>query len=247
MHYQPQFDLQSGRGCGVEALARWVLCNGESMAPAVFIPAAERGGMIRALGAWILQCACETAATWCNRNSESSTLSVNVSTLQIDEEFSAVLGRTLKGSGFPAHRLELEITESAIIANPELTIECLRQWKKLGVRIALDDFGTGYSSLSYLCRLPVDRLKLDQSLIHRMMLDARSATVLRSIISLGAELGLDVIAEGVETEPQFQMLKDLGCPQVRGTCSGSPCRREAGAGRSAEDVGQPSDERVPAD
>ena len=104
----------------------------------------------------------------------------------------------------------------------KLTIECLRQWKQFGVQIAVDDFGTGYSSLSYLCRLPVDRLKLDQSLIHRMMLDARSATVLRSIISLGAELGLDVIAEGVETEPQFQMLKDLGCPQVQGYLLGRP-------------------------
>jgi EAL domain-containing protein (putative c-di-GMP-specific phosphodiesterase class I) len=118
--------------------------------------------------------------------------------------------------------LELEITESALIGNTELTIECLKQWKGLGVQIAVDDFGTGYSSLNYLSRLPVDRLKLDQSLVHRMTLDEKSKTVMRSIISLGADLGIDVIAEGVETEQQFQMLEDLGCPRVQGYLLGRP-------------------------
>jgi EAL domain-containing protein (putative c-di-GMP-specific phosphodiesterase class I) len=156
VHYQPQFDIKTGRGCGMEALARWVLFSGESIAPSVFIPLAARAGIIHSLGAWMLKSACETAYAWCSRDAQRTTLSVNVSALQIDEDFYAVLGRTLEKSGFPAKQLELEITESALIANPDLTIDCLKHWKKLGVRIAMDDFGTDSSSLSYLSRLPVE-------------------------------------------------------------------------------------------
>jgi EAL domain-containing protein (putative c-di-GMP-specific phosphodiesterase class I) len=222
IQYQPQFELDTGRGCGVEALARWTLSTGQIVAPSIFIPLAERSGMIHALGAWVLKSACETAYAWCSREAQHTTLSVNVSAYQINEEFCSVIGRTLKDSHFPAKHLELEITESALVGNTELTIECLKQWKRLGVQIAVDDFGTGYSSLNYLSRLPVDRLKLDQSLIHRMTLDAKSKIVMRSIISLGADLGIDVIAEGVETEEQFRMLEDLGCPRVQGYLLGRP-------------------------
>ena len=197
VHYQPQFDVKTGRGCGVEALARWERVSGENIAPSVFIPVAEGSGLIHALGAWMLKSACETAYPWCSRDAQRTTLSVNVSTLQIDADFGAVVGRALEKSGFPAKQLELEITESALIANPDLTIEYLKQWEAhSSVRIAMDDFGTGYSSLSYLSRLPVDRLKLDQSLVHRMPLDTKAAAVTRLIVSLGAELGIEVIAEG---------------------------------------------------
>jgi EAL domain-containing protein (putative c-di-GMP-specific phosphodiesterase class I) len=220
--YQPQFDLNSGRGCGVEALARWARTGGEIVPPSVFIRLAERTGMIRDLGACVLQSACATAVAWGSRISQNTTLSVNVSALQIDEEFSAVIEQVLKQSGFPANRLELEITESALIANPALTIEYLNSWRKLGVRIAMDDFGTGYSSLSYLSRLPVDRLKLDRSLIQRMTLDKKSAAIMRLIVSLGLELDMEVIAEGVETEEQLQILTDLGCPQAQGYLLGRP-------------------------
>jgi EAL domain-containing protein (putative c-di-GMP-specific phosphodiesterase class I) len=222
IEYQPQFELHTGRGCGVEALARWTLSTGQIIPPSVFIPLAERVGMIHALGGWVLKSACETAYAWCSRDAQRTTLSVNVSAHQINEEFCTVIERTLKESRFPANHLELEITESALVGNTELTIECLKQWKRLGVQIAVDDFGTGYSGLNYLSRLPVDRLKLDQSLIQRMTLDAKSKTVMRSTISLGADLGIDVIAEGVETEEQFQMLEDLGCPRVQGYLLGRP-------------------------
>jgi EAL domain-containing protein (putative c-di-GMP-specific phosphodiesterase class I)/PAS domain-containing protein len=222
IQYQPQFELDTGRGCGVEALARWTLSTGQVIAPSIFIPLAERIGMIHSLGAWVLQSACETAYAWCSRDAQRTTLSVNVSAHQINEEFCAIIGRTLKDSHFPAKQLELEITESALVENTELTIECLKQWKRLGVQIAVDDFGTGYSSLNYLARLPVDRLKLDQSLIQRMTLDPKSKIVMRSIISLGADLGIDVIAEGVETEEQFHMLEDLGCPRAQGYLLGRP-------------------------
>jgi EAL domain-containing protein (putative c-di-GMP-specific phosphodiesterase class I)/PAS domain-containing protein len=222
VQYQPQFDVKTGRGCGVEALARWKLSSGENIAPSVFIPAAERMGLIHGLGAWMLQSACETAYPWCSRDAQRTTLSVNVSPRQIDGQFSEVIGRTLERIGFPAKQLELEITESALIENPDATIEYLKQWKELGVRIAMDDFGAGTSSLSHLCRLPVDRLKLDQSLVHGMTADKKTAAVMRSIVSMGAELGMDVIAEGVETEQQLQMLTDLECPRVQGYLFGRP-------------------------
>lgn len=222
VQYQPQFELHTGRGCGVEALARWTLINGQIVAPSVFIPLAEHFGMIQALGKWALKSACETAHVWGSHDPHCTMLSVNVSALQINEEFSAVIGQTLKETRLPADCLELEITENALVGNTNLTIECLKQWKGLGVRIAVDDFGTGYSSFNYLSRLPVDRLKLDQSLTHRMTIDGKGKIIMRSIIALGADLGIDVIAEGVETEQQFQMLEELGCPHVQGYLLGRP-------------------------
>jgi len=224
--YQPQFDLRSGRSCGVEALTRWVRSTGEVVAPSVFIPLAERSGLIRSLGEWVLQSACDTAGAWCSRPAQQTTLSVNVSALQIDDAFCGVIERTLEQTGFPAKLLELEITESALMANPALSIDCIKAWKQLGVRVAMDDFGTGYSSLSSLSRLPVDRLKLDRSLIHRMTLDRKGAAVMRLIVSLGAELDMEVIAEGVETEEQLRMLTDLGCPQAQGYLLGRPMAAE---------------------
>jgi EAL domain-containing protein (putative c-di-GMP-specific phosphodiesterase class I) len=226
MDFQPQFDLGSGRGCGVEALARWVRSTGEVIAPSIFIRIAERADMIHALGAWALHSACATASAWCSGAAQPTTLSVNVSALQIDEKFFGVIERTLKQTGFPAKQLELEVTESALIANLALSIEHLNAWKQLGVRIAMDDFGTGHSSLSSLSRLPVDRLKLDRSLVHRMTLDRKGAAIMRLVVSLGAELDMGVIAEGVETEEQLQMLTDLGCPQAQGYLLGRPMTAE---------------------
>jgi EAL domain-containing protein (putative c-di-GMP-specific phosphodiesterase class I) len=222
VQYQPQFDLRTGCGCGVEALARWALSSGENIAPSAFILLAERTGIIHALGAWVLKSACSAANAWSGRDAQRTTLSVNVSVLQIDEDFFRVMKECLSQTGFPAQQLELEITESALIEDMELTIEYLRQWKALGVRIAVDDFGSGYSNLNYLSRLPIDRLKLDQSLICQMTMNKRGAIVMRSMVSLGEELGLDVIAEGVETEQQLWMLTDMGCPRAQGYLLGRP-------------------------
>jgi len=222
VHYQPQYDVATGRCCGVEALARWMLPTGENVAPSAFIPAAEQFGMIHALGRLILKKACETMSSWCSPGAEPLTLSVNVSTLQIDAAFSRLLEKTLKQFSFPARQLELEITESALIVNPERTIDYLNDWKKLGVRIAIDDFGTGYSSLNYLTRLPVDRLKIDRSLVQRLALDFKSVSIMRLILALATELGFDVIAEGVETKQELRILADLGCPKVQGYLLGRP-------------------------
>jgi EAL domain-containing protein (putative c-di-GMP-specific phosphodiesterase class I)/PAS domain-containing protein len=221
LQYQPQYALDTGFGCGVEALARWVRVTGEIVSPAQFIPIAERSGMIAELGAWVLKSACETAASWCKRHDRSA-LAVNVSALQIDDKFCVLLERVLKHSGFPAQQLELEITESALISNPIRAIELLKNCRTLGVHFALDDFGTGYSSLSCLARLPVDRIKLDKSLIAMMTIDTRAAAIARSIVSLAADLDMEVIAEGVETEDQLQMLVDLGCPRGQGYLLGRP-------------------------
>jgi EAL domain-containing protein (putative c-di-GMP-specific phosphodiesterase class I) len=222
VHYQPQFDLQSGCGCGIEALARWVLVSGENVAPAFFIPVAERAGMIDTLGSRVLQSACNTAAAWRGSEAERLTVSVNVSTLQINGKFFRTLAGILETSGLQGPRLELEIAEGAVLANTDLTARCLKQWKELGVRVAVNHAGTNYSSLAYLSRLPIDRLKLDQSLIRKMPLAAKSADLVHALISLGGELGVDVIAEGVETEPQFKLLKELGCLQAQGYLLGRP-------------------------
>ena len=216
VHYQPQFALQSGEGCGVEALARWNLASGTHVAPSIFIPVAERAGMIDTLGASVLRSACETAAAWRGRESERLTVSVNVSTLQIHGKFLGILKHILDMSGLQPQRLELEIEEAAVVANTELTAQGLRHWKQLGVRVAVNHAGNNYSSLSYLSRLPIDRLKLDKSLIQTMTVDDKAMGVIHALISLGAALGVDVIAEGVETEPQFHMLLELGCLQAQG-------------------------------
>jgi EAL domain-containing protein (putative c-di-GMP-specific phosphodiesterase class I) len=222
LEFQPQFNLVTGEGCGIEALARWTLASGAQIAPSLFIPIAERTGLIHALGEWVLQAACEAAQSCCSCGETSPTLSVNVSALQINRDFTSVIQSSLKRSGFPAKQLVIEITESALMAETALTVAYLGEWKALGVQIALDDFGTGYSSLNYLGKLPVDRLKVDQSLVQRMATSRKSAIVMRSILSLGADLGLEVIAEGIETEEQLQMLMDLGCPQAQGYLLGRP-------------------------
>jgi len=226
LEYQPQFVLETGAGCGVEALARWSLPTGRVISPAAFISLAERTGLIQALGAGVLHSACETALAWTGQSLQRTTLSVNVSARQITPDFCRVIDRVLADTGFPPQRLELEITESSLVRNTQRMIELLKEWKRSGVQIAVDDFGTGYSSLSYLSRLPVDRLKMDRSLIHQMALEARSAIVARSIVDLGAEIGIEVIAEGVETERQLHMLQEMGCPRVQGYLFGRPMPAE---------------------
>ena len=230
LHYQPQYELHNGNNCGVEALARWFLPNGQSIAPTNFIPRAEKHGLIAALGAWVLHEACATVARWSRGGEELPILCVNVSPRQISREFCTVLAATLDQTGFPPELLELEITEGILIEQPQLALDCLAQWKRLGVRIALDDFGTGYSSLSYLSRLPVDRLKIDRSLIHRMTFDLKTAAIVRAIISLGVDLGFAVLAEGVESETQLTMLSGMGCRQAQGFLLAMPgCADDARA------------------
>jgi diguanylate cyclase (GGDEF)-like protein len=216
LYYQPQYDIRSGQACGVEALARWFTADGVSIAPSTFIPLAEQAGLIEPLGAWALRTATMAAAQWVDDTSRPPVVCVNVSPLQICEGFTTDIAKALEASGLPPDRLELEITESVLVTNIDLALKCLAQWKALGIRIALDDFGTGYSSLSYLTRLPIDRLKIDGSLIRGMTTDSRDTIIVRAVISLCREFGFTTLAEGVETDVQFAMLDDLGCEQVQG-------------------------------
>jgi len=216
LYYQPQYDIRSGQACGAEALARWFPTGGVSIAPSEFIPLAERSGLIDSLGGWALRTATMAAAQWLDDTSRAPSVCVNVSPLQICERFTTDIAQALEKSGLPPDRLELEITESVLVTNIDLALKCLTQWKALGVRIALDDFGTGYSSLSYLARLPLDRLKIDGSLIRGMTTGSRDTIIVRAVISLCREFGFTTLAESVETDVQFAMLDDLGCEQVQG-------------------------------
>jgi EAL domain-containing protein (putative c-di-GMP-specific phosphodiesterase class I) len=222
VHFQPQYETEGGRGCGVEALARWTLPGGEEISPTIFIPIAERIAMIAPLGEWVLQHSCEAVVAWEKVNDRAPTLSVNVSTHQINKEFCTAVERILKVTGFAGERLELEITESALIANADFAIECFEIWRDLGVHIAVDDFGTGYSSLNYLSRLPLDRLKIDRSFVHRMPFERKTLAIVRSVLALGEDMGMMVLAEGIETEREFSMLQDLGCKQVQGFLFAKP-------------------------
>jgi len=216
LHYQPQYDLGSGRGSGVEALARWSRLDGEQVPPAFFISVAEQLGLIDALGTSVLSRACSAMCEWPNGGLVPPTLSVNISAQQINERFCRTVGHILKATGFPAERLELEITESALIEDVDLASQCLNEWKALGVHIALDDFGTGYCGLNYLARLPIDRLKLDKSFVQRMPFERKTAAIVRSVFALGKELDISVLAEGIETERQCEMLAVFGCRDVQG-------------------------------
>jgi EAL domain-containing protein (putative c-di-GMP-specific phosphodiesterase class I) len=216
LHYQPQFEVENGAVCGVEALARWFRRDGRMVDTSVFIAAAERSQLIGALGSWVLQEACSTAAQWRSRHMGGQTLCVNVSAQQLDASFAGLIQRVLERLSFPAGRLELEITEAAPLAHTASAIACLRQVKEMGVRISIDDFGKGGTRFDYLSRLAVDRLKLDRSLISDSDHRWKNVAILRSIISMGRDMGIAVVAEGVETERQFLLLARLGCPQVQG-------------------------------
>ena len=216
VHFQPQYDLTSGRGSGAEALARWILASGASITPGRFIPIAERSGTIGALDAWLLKTACSTALRWRGRGAETRTLSVNVSDRELCADFSRLLAEILRSCRFPAHRLELEIGEAAITSDSSAVNDCLRQLRQLGVRIAVSHRSGNYSALAYLGRTAADRLKLDKSLIHGMTHRPGTASTVHAIIALCAELKVDVIAEGVETQAQLAMLRDFNCPKVQG-------------------------------
>jgi diguanylate cyclase (GGDEF)-like protein len=225
LFFQPQYEIRSGEICGVEALARWFQ-DGSTVSPSVFIPLAEQTGIIDDLGCWALRAGCLAAAEWSCGRSRKITVSVNVSTRQVREDFTGEIEQALRANRLAGEQLELEITESILLTDVDRALRCLTEWKGLGVHIALDDFGTGYSNLGYLAKLPIDRLKLDGSLIRGMTRESKDATVVRAMITLGRELGITVLAEGVETEEQLAMLSKFGCQQVQGYLMTPPAPQE---------------------
>jgi diguanylate cyclase (GGDEF)-like protein len=220
--YQLQYNLATGRACGVEALMRWRPAELD-YPPSEFIPVAEETGLIRELGHWAMREACRQALPWMSSGDSDFALGVNISAVQLDEKtFIPNLRSILQSRGFPPHRLEVEITETALMKTSDGVLAVMEALRELGVRIAIDDFGTGYSSLAYLSRLPIGRLKIDAGFVHRMAKDPRDLKIAQSIVSLGHGLGIKVIAEGVETEEQLDMLRRMECDQVQGYLMGRP-------------------------
>ncbi|AHC33894.1 diguanylate cyclase [Pseudomonas fluorescens] len=217
LHYQPKLDLTSGRIVGAEALLRWFQPQSGWIGPADFIPVAEDSGLIIPLTQWVLRQACTQAQAWRSMGQFPLCISVNISALDFRQrDFVANLAAILEQTGLPPAQLELEITESVLMQNVDDTVETLQKIKAMGVRLALDDFGTGYCSLSYLRRFPIDVLKIDQSFVHGLTVNSRDKQLISAIIALGKSLELNIIAEGVETIEQLNVLKALQCEEGQG-------------------------------
>jgi diguanylate cyclase (GGDEF)-like protein/PAS domain S-box-containing protein len=217
--YQPQHDVKSGGVVGFEALVRWRHPTRGEISPAVFIPIAEDVGAILQIGDWVLREACREAASW----PQPLKVAVNVSAVQLHNgAFAQELHQILIETGVPACRLEIEITETALVRDFNRTLATLRQIKALGVDIAMDDFGTGYSSLSNLRAFPFDRIKIDHSFIRSVSSNEQAATIVRAVLGLGRGLGLPVVAEGVETSAELRFLQEEGCDEMQGYLLGRP-------------------------
>ncbi len=217
LHYQPKMDTYSRKISGFEALLRWEQAELGMVAPAEFIPIAEESGMILEIGEWVLEQACRQNKKWQDIGFPPVKISVNLSVLQIKHsDIVKTVHEVLDKTGLDPIWLELEITETAIMENKRGIVRTLKLLKKIGVSIAIDDFGTGYSSLNYLKRFPVDTLKIDRSFIQDLLMEQQDTVIATAVISMANKLGLSVVAEGVETEEQFQYLHDLHCGEVQG-------------------------------
>ncbi|SDG58033.1 MULTISPECIES: bifunctional diguanylate cyclase/phosphodiesterase [unclassified Duganella] len=226
--YQPQLDLATRRPVGAEALLRWQTPDGKFISPDRFIPIAEYSGLIIDLGEWVMRTACRELVDLRKAGHEDFMMSINVSQVQFRHPlFLDMLKRALEDTGAPPQNIELEITESMAMEEPDLLIKMLGQIKQTGVSIAIDDFGTGFSSLSYLQRLQIDRLKIDRAFVTEITGSARGSSIAEMVIQLGRNLGLAVIAEGVEDERQAQILQSLGCPLAQGFLFARPMTASA--------------------
>ncbi len=218
MHYQPKVDINSQKVVGMEALIRWTTKDGESIPPDIFIPIAEESGQILELGEWVFKEVCQQIQTWQKIPSfKNLAISVNVSALQFKAgNFHKLVKDSLKEFNITPHQLELELTETAIMSNPELTITELNEIHNLGVKISIDDFGTGYSSLNYLKRFPIDILKIDRCFIKDIGNNKYDEEIIKVMVAIGHTMGIKVVAEGVETQQQLNFLTSIGCDLGQG-------------------------------
>jgi diguanylate cyclase (GGDEF)-like protein len=229
MYYQPQYDTNTKELRGVEALVRWCDEDGKLVSPETFIPIAEKNGSILLLGDWIIEECLSDLSRWKEKhnNMEDFLLSINVSSIQFkNKNFVKYLISIIKKYGISPTNVELEITESVFIDNMEEIIHKMKLLKDFGIRFSMDDFGTGFSSLSYLRELPIDTLKIDKSFIDDVVTDGSTRTIAESIIDLSKKLGFDTIAEGVEQEVQYSLLKNIGCENIQGFYLGKPMKFE---------------------
>jgi EAL domain-containing protein (putative c-di-GMP-specific phosphodiesterase class I) len=219
VHHQPEVSVETGGIVGFEALVRWEHPEQGLVSPARFIPVAEETGLIVPMGRWVLEEACRQARAWrdLRPNSPLHFMSVNLSARQFEHpDLVRDVARVLRETGLEPGCLVLEITESVVMNDARSTIGTLGELKALGVRIAIDDFGTGYSSLSYLRRFPVDYLKVDRSFVDGLGENPGDAVLVSGIIDLAHALGLKVVAEGVETQEQLELLQNIGCDLAQG-------------------------------
>ncbi|MEO6012487.1 MAG: EAL domain-containing protein, partial [Devosia sp.] len=211
--YQPLLDLKTSRICCIEALLRWDHPEHGTISPTEFIPVAEESGLISSIGEWVLDEACKAAATW----PDDVRIAVNLSPAQFKQRgLVERVVRALDDAGLRAQRLELEVTESLLLANTDATLQILHRLHGLGVRISMDDFGTGYSSLSYLRSFPFDKIKIDRTFVAGLTHDDESAAIVRAVVDLGHSLGMSITAEGIETEAQLDAVREQGCDEGQG-------------------------------
>ncbi|MCW2311700.1 sensor domain-containing protein [Rhodoferax antarcticus] len=217
LHYQPQISLQDGHMVGVEALIRWQHPEFGAVAPSEFIPIAEDSGQILAIGEWVLRTAVTQMKAWLDAGMKPMVMSVNLSTVQFRHpDLLALVMQTLQMAGLPAQYLELELTEAMAMDNPTAAIALMNQLHEQGVRLSIDDFGTGYSSLSYLKKFKVSKLKIDQSFVRDIGDDKDDRAIVTAVINLASSLGMQTIAEGVETPGQLAFLRLQGCDEAQG-------------------------------
>ncbi|NLQ24057.1 EAL domain-containing protein [Shewanella sp. S-1] len=224
--YQPKFCLRDGSLTGLEALLRWYHTELGPISPVEFIPLAEETGIITQIGHWVINHACQQLAEWNSLGFNGITIAVNLSARQLKADIISTIEVALAVSGLPAQSLELELTESMIMGNPQESVSILSKLKALGLTIAVDDFGTGYSSLSYLKRFPIDTLKIDREFVRDITNDPDDAAITSAIIALAHSLELNVVAEGVETQEQLNFLAMQGCDQVQGFLLSKPLNAE---------------------
>ena len=226
LHYQPIVSCRTGAIVGAEALLRWRHPLRGDISPSVFIPIAEELGLVNTIGSMVLDRACHEAVSW----PDHLMVAVNVSPVQMmGGRLATDIAQVLRRTGLAPHRLEIEITETALVADDELALRSLEEVRALGVKISLDDFGTGYSSLSYLHRFPIDRIKIDGSFVNKLPTDAGSASIVRAIAQLGASLNMQVTAEGIETDDQYSFVAEQGCGHMQGFLFNKPIDAKSAA------------------
>lgn len=217
LHFQAKVDAHTGEATGFEALVRWQRTGLGFVPPDQFVPIAEESGLIDALGRSVIEQACRQIAVWHQAGHGWQKVAVNVSARQlIHQDVAGLIRRTMAHYGLPTGSLEIEVTESVVMADPEKTLPLLGEIRNMGIRIAIDDFGTGHSSLAYLRHLPIDIMKIDRSFVHEAERNPTSQAIVRTIVSLSRALNLLVVAEGVETKEQADMLREAGCGQLQG-------------------------------
>ncbi len=227
LHYQPQIDLESGQIVAVEALVRWKTEDSGTVMPGDFIPLAEETGLINEIGEWVLREGCRQAKVWQDMGLAQRRMAINLSARQFsDRGFLDMVTRVLAETGLEPQCLELEITESQVMRQTEGMIMLLNKLSEMGVLLAIDDFGTGYSSLSYLKRLPIQKLKIDQSFVRDITVDPNDTAIVVAIINMAKSLDLETIAEGVETAGQLALLRSKGCRTGQGFYFSAPVRAE---------------------